>query len=503
MFGTGGWDGLRERVGDLLPEGSLRARFAKGTFWALAGVVASYALMLAASAIVARVFDDRALYGELGVIRNTLATFGVFAGLGLGLTATKHVAELRRVDPARAGRILRLTFVAAGVSAAPVALACLATAPWITRFLNAPSTMVNSLRIGSVVLLFETLNGAQTGALAGFEAFRTSSAINVLRGLLMLPLMVAGAKLRGVEGAVAGMAVASAFGWAANRVALRRLMRRDGIPRAAFRDLRDELRVIWGFVLPTYLGGALWVLAPLAASAVLLNAMGQKEGYAAQGLFFAANQWQFPVTLIPAQLSLVLIPMLSSLRGPQAAARRERLSGAAHLAILLTVLPAAAVLSVLAGWVMTTVYGPKYTGSEGVWLLRAALFVGGAKAFGMVPDMLLKSRGAMWTSFALNLAWAALVVGLVALAGSHDIRRFADSFSVAVALTTVAGLVWCAATGITSWRLALRIGLDLALLLAFTYGVFFARTLAAQLAVVGVACAVAAVAALAAWRRRK
>jgi O-antigen/teichoic acid export membrane protein len=50
-------------------------------------------------------------YGELGMIQTTVGMFGVFAGFGLGVTATKHVAEFRRSDPARAGRIIGLSSV--------------------------------------------------------------------------------------------------------------------------------------------------------------------------------------------------------------------------------------------------------------------------------------------------------------------------------------------------------------------------------------------------------
>jgi len=32
-------------------------------------------------------------FGELGVIQSTVGMFGVFAGLGLGMTATKYVAS--------------------------------------------------------------------------------------------------------------------------------------------------------------------------------------------------------------------------------------------------------------------------------------------------------------------------------------------------------------------------------------------------------------------------
>jgi O-antigen/teichoic acid export membrane protein len=80
-------------------------RLARGVFWSMAGAMISRGLMLVATVAVARLLGKTG-YGELGMIQSTVGMFGVFAGFGLGLTATKHVAELRQSDPIRAGRIL-------------------------------------------------------------------------------------------------------------------------------------------------------------------------------------------------------------------------------------------------------------------------------------------------------------------------------------------------------------------------------------------------------------
>jgi len=69
-------------------------RLAKGVFWSMAGAVISRGLMLAATVFVARMLGKN-VYGELGMIRSTVGMFGVFAGFGLGLIATKQVAEFR------------------------------------------------------------------------------------------------------------------------------------------------------------------------------------------------------------------------------------------------------------------------------------------------------------------------------------------------------------------------------------------------------------------------
>ena len=49
-----------------------------------------------------RVVPGQEGFGALGMIQSTAGMLGVLAGLGLGITATKYVSELRRLDPLRA-----------------------------------------------------------------------------------------------------------------------------------------------------------------------------------------------------------------------------------------------------------------------------------------------------------------------------------------------------------------------------------------------------------------
>src|SRR5271169_5490023 len=100
---------------ELVPAGSLRARFTLGIVWSLAGAVVSRGFLLAASVVCAW-FLGKEGFGALGMIQSTAGMFGIFAGLGLGITATKYVSEFRRQDPLRTGRILALSASAAFLS---------------------------------------------------------------------------------------------------------------------------------------------------------------------------------------------------------------------------------------------------------------------------------------------------------------------------------------------------------------------------------------------------
>ena len=174
------WNGATKAITDTWAADSLRGRFARGAVWSLVGAVISQGCGLAASVITARLLG-REQFGEYGIIQSTVGMFGVFAGMGLGLTATKYVAELRVTNPHRAGRIIALSTAVALGTATTAAVALSAAAPWLAAStLNAPNLSAE-LRIATGVLFLNALNGTQTGVLAGLEAFRTIARVNLIQ----------------------------------------------------------------------------------------------------------------------------------------------------------------------------------------------------------------------------------------------------------------------------------------------------------------------------------
>src|SRR5580658_7469795 len=101
----------------------LWVRLARGVFWSLVGAVLARGLGVASSIIVARALGIAA-FGEFTMIQSTVGLFGTFAGLGLGVTVTKYVAELRESDPVRCGRVIGLILLVATAGALWLAPAC-------------------------------------------------------------------------------------------------------------------------------------------------------------------------------------------------------------------------------------------------------------------------------------------------------------------------------------------------------------------------------------------
>jgi O-antigen/teichoic acid export membrane protein len=414
----------------LLPaiQNPLARRIAGGAFWSFSGLALAQTLAMLASVLIARLLG-KVGFGELGMVRNTLSTIGTFAGLGLGLTATKYVAEHRLHDPSRAGRVMTAANRLAVVSAGLAALAVLATAPALAATINAPHLVVE-LRLGAGLLFFEAMNGAQVGALAGLEAYRTLAIVNLTVGVINLPVTVVGAYALGVRGAVAAVVATGVIRWAVNRVAIVREATKAGIDLAA-RDLRSELPLLWRFSIPAVLSGAIPGPFIWLCNTIIVN---QQNGYAEMGIMAAANSLRAFVLFIPSALFRPLLPVLASEFG-----RPDRSEDDARLHTLnayATWFVATAVTAVLLYFVrpVTNLYGAGFeSGTTAIMLVLASIPV---MTYKDGIGRLIQARAMLWYSVASNLLWGVLLVGATYVLRKDGARGLSAAFLLAHIINT-------------------------------------------------------------------
>ena len=380
----------------------LGKRLAAGAFWTLLGSVAARILTLPISVVLAR-WMGPAHYGELGIIQNSVDFFSTFAGFGLGLTATKHIAELRAKDPERAGRILALSTATAAVTGVAVALALFVLAPWLAAHTLAAPHLTNALRIGAALLFFAAITSAQSGALYGFEAFKVSAHLQAIVGLLNLPFMLGGYLVGGLPGILWGMVAAKAVEWLLKHRAVRAQAQRMNM-RIEYQHCSRELSILWKFSLPALLSGALVAPVYWVCSAILVN---RPNGYAEMGIFNAANQWYGALLFLPVTLGASLLPLLSDRLGDG-----DNKGSAGVLGFMLR-LNAAIMVPVVVGMslfspLIMRMYGPAYSHS---WpTLIAVMLTAGLFAILMPVGDVIAASGRMWLGCVMNAGWALVFI---------------------------------------------------------------------------------------------
>jgi len=354
--------------------------------------------MLLASIFVARILGKTG-FGELGIIQTTVGMFGVFAGFGLGLTATKHVAEFRQSDPERAGRIIGLSGLVAMGSGGLMALGLLVFAPWLAEHtLNAPH-LSGVLRIGAFILFISALNGAQTGALSGFEAFKTIAYVNFFVGLISFPILVLGTYSGGLTGAVWALAINLCFNWLLNHIALRKEARKYKVPFTV-RNCSREFPVLWKFSLPAVLAGSMVGPVNWLCAAFLVN---QPDGYGEMGIFNAANQWYTIMMFLPGLLGSVVLPVLSERLGQKDTMQSKKTMVLAMKVNALLVFPFVIIASIASPLIMSF-YGKGF--SDGWPTLIVVLLTAGLLAIQTPVGQIIAASGKMWIGFCMNLGWA-------------------------------------------------------------------------------------------------
>jgi O-antigen/teichoic acid export membrane protein len=424
-----------------LPAGSIRQRFALGTFWSLTGTIISQGLQLVAAVFAAR-FLGKAGYGELGIIQSTVGMFGAFAGLALGLTATKNIAEFRKQDPNRAGRILGLTIVVGILSGASIGLMLFAFArPFAAHILNA-SQLAGQLRLSTLLVFLNTLNGVQIAALSGFEKFADVAKVSAVRGFASFPAIVGGTWLWGLWGAVGGMVVVAAVTWLTSEILLQRECARSGV-RVHYTQHRSEWPLLWTFSLPAVLSGVISFPVMWLGNAFLVN---RPEGYAEMGIFNAAWQLRNVIIFFPNILNQVLFPILSNVYSSRLQVRRLFLSG---LGIVSAVSLGAALPLIVFSPSIMRAFGKGFEGSWLVLILVGLSTVLAASA--SVVGVVIWSSGRMWTAFLLNGIWALVFVMTATAFLRHGALGLALAYLVSYAVHLIISLAYVL-TRALPWR---------------------------------------------------
>ena len=158
-------------------------RFISDSFWALTGNVIGRGLALLAGIIVAR-FLGKDIYGEYGIIKNTILSVSLFSTFGLGYTATKYVAEYKSTNSALITSILRysenITLLISGFFTFLIFLFSNYIA---VKYLKAPHLNI-PLKLISVWILFNAMTTTQIGILAGLGEFKQLAKINAIIGII-------------------------------------------------------------------------------------------------------------------------------------------------------------------------------------------------------------------------------------------------------------------------------------------------------------------------------
>lgn len=377
-------------------------RISFGAFWSLAGTLAAQFSGMIAGIITARLLG-KTIYGELGLLTSTLDALAVVAGLSLSVTLTKHLAETAHSNPVRAGNILRMTAVIAGVGSAAASIAVFIFSDILSERIFGAPHLSGVLKLSSPLIFFGAVYGLQTGALSGLEAFKNIAFINTVKAAWQFPLMLAGAYFFSLKGAVAALTISSAAACILSGIELKKETKKRGI-HATGGTIISEPGILLDFSTPAFLSSLLYSPAIWLSGLILATSPG---GYSGLGVFNAANQWRTFLIFLPDMMSRAVMPVFSSILASGNRAEARSLFFKFSLVNLAIAAPVALAIILLKGRIMG-LYGPQFSGGEGVIVLvtLSALMMALASPAGNI----IAASGRMWIGMTMNLGWAVTLV---------------------------------------------------------------------------------------------
>jgi O-antigen/teichoic acid export membrane protein len=311
----------------------IRERLIQGTVLNLIAVAFNQGSTLFINVIVARILLIQA-YGEYAMVQITVLTMASMAQLATGFTAAKYVAEYRSSFPERAGRIIGVCAVVSVMTASVGTILLVVMAPWLSAsVLKAPHLEI-ALIAGAGFLFFSAINGYQTGALSGLEAYGGLSKAGVLSGVVAVSAVSLGAWIYGLNGALIGLSISALSRCLIHNNWLRFECKAQGI-KPCYSGLGQEKTVITKFVLPAAIAGYITLPILWLANALLVR---QPGGYGEIALYASSSSVRLLVLFIPQVINTVSVSILNNIKGSGDKRRYERVYKANVLTIFIATL---------------------------------------------------------------------------------------------------------------------------------------------------------------------
>ena len=406
---------------------SMNGKLIYGIFWNFISAIASQGFPLIAAIVAARLLGKFG-YGQLGMINSTVILFSTFAGLGLGLTATKYIAQYHNSDREKTGRIMGLTNLFGIISGLAMFVILFIIAPWLASNTLAAPNLAPILRIASLLLIFNTMVGIQSGSIAGFGAFKDLARIALFQGVISASLIVTGVYYFGLIGAVTAMVINSIINLILYKITINNLVKSFKI-KIDYLKSWQEKGIIWKLSFPTMLssvmvGPIIWI-----ANIIIINTPG---GYGQLGIFTAADQWRSVLYFLPAVVGTVLLPMVAA----NVNENNEKLEiinlFSSWVIVIIIALPIITFPEIISFF-----YGNGYSSNVFIQVIALMMFVSCITSYrdGITRKLVVKNL--MWWGFLDNIIWAIFLISTVILLKPLGALALASAYIIAYVLNTL------------------------------------------------------------------
>lgn len=321
------------------------------SIWSLFGNIIGKGLALLAGIFVARLLG-KDIYGEYGIIRNTILTIGIFSTFGLGYTATKYIAEFKFNAPEKIKIFIKYAIQITLIFSALMSLLLFIFSKEVSIYLLDVKHLETPLRILAILIVFNALSSTQIGILAGFGKFKEIAKINSIIGILTFLFSIVLTYYEGLNGALLALLIVQVLNCVFNYILLRKQLNNDTNYIEHVPNLRRD---ILKFSTPIALQECIYSLTTWLSSILLIKF----SNYGELGMYSAAMQWNAIILFIPGILRNVILAHLSS-NVNNKVAHDQILNNTVKVNLISTLIPCI-IISIFSGLISKS-YGESFQG---------------------------------------------------------------------------------------------------------------------------------------------
>lgn len=328
--------------------------------------------------------------------------FTIVSGMGIGYTASKYIAQYRNSDPGFTGNIYALSSFLSILIGGIGVLCLILFSDYIATNSLGDSHLSSSIRIGTIVLFFTTINGIQNGALTGFESFRAIAINQLLAGAVQFVSILVFGYCYGLNGCILALGIGCMVLGLLNYRSINRDLARHNIAHTLKKVDFKMLGILWKFSFPALLSSLMVVPVLWWAKTELATT----TGYAEMAIFDVAEQWSTTTVFIPYALAQIILPLLSNTLSEGTQHQYVRLV-TINLAVNFVTSLLIAVVVIGLFPLISRMYGDGFIELLPLSLMMiASVFMAVCNVVGQV----IASLDRMWIGFAFNLVWAIWIV---------------------------------------------------------------------------------------------
>lgn len=258
-----------------------------------------------AGIVVAR-FLGKEMYGEYGMIKNTLVSIAIFSTFGLAYTTTKYIAANKNKNPAILNFIIQYSRKVTLIISGSMSILLFVGAGYIADIVLKAPHLAMSLRLVALWVIFNAITSTQVGVLAGFGAFKDMVKVNLYIGIITFILSVLCVYYGSLDGALFALLLSQIVNCYLNYQLINKVNPKTDtqLNNASVKVLKKEL-IQYSF--PIALQEGIYSISSWLMCWLLIFL----SGYDELGLYSAASQWTTIVIFIPGILRNVILSHLS------------------------------------------------------------------------------------------------------------------------------------------------------------------------------------------------